>query len=681
MVAPQRSQSPRPYASRPVILNPPVTSTFDARIAARLAALDLTQRRRAPRRIVRLTGPRVRIGATELLSFASNDYLGLRDDPRVVAAFKRAADRYGVGAAAAHLLGGHHPEHAELERELADWLRRPAALLFSSGWQAALGTLPALLKRDDAVFQDRWNHASLLDASLLARIRAQRYPHLDLGALDRLLTAAAERPEQGRLIVSDAVFSMDGDVAPVAGLAALAARHSAWLMLDEAHALGVLGPEGAGAAAEAGLDVDAVPILLGTLGKALGTFGACIAGSAALCDFLVNQARSWIYTTALPPAVAAATREALRIARLEAHRREHLQALGQRLQQGLAQLGLNAPAVRTPIQPLILGHSSAALAASAALETAGLHVPAIRPPTVPEGTARLRISLSAAHSEADVDHLLAALDDLKRQPPRTPPAPRLAIERHGQRGPQLLLLHGWGLHGGIFAPLVAQLATDHRIAVVDLPGHGHSRESPLPLDPAAIAAELLPLFPGAHWFGWSLGGLISLVAAQAATPAVRSLCLCAASPCFVERPHWPAGMPLPVFESFAGDLARDWAGTLDRFLVLETLGAEQPLVELKQLRQLAVARGAPQAEALAAGLAVLGRSDLVAQLPTLRPPPLWLGGLRDRVVSPAALRAAAMATPGARVELLERCGHAPFLTRPDLVAALWRQHVAAAEAR
>lgn len=630
---------------------------------------------------MRLSGARIRVDTRELLSFASNDYLGLRDDPRVVAACKRAADRYGVGAGAAHLLGGHHPEHAELERELADWLRRPAALLFSSGWQAALGTLPALLERHDHVFQDRWNHASLLDGAQLARVRSQRYPHLDLTALEGLLAAVVDDRGHAKLVISDSVFSMDGDLAPVAELAALSRRHAAWLMLDEAHALGVLGPEGAGAAAAAGLDTQAVPVLLGTLGKALGTFGACIAGSSALCDYLMNHARSWIYSTALPPALAAATREALRLARREQHRRDHLQALGTRLRRGLDQLGFDAPRVSTPIQPVLLGSAAAALSFSAALEEAGLHVPAIRPPTVPEGTARLRISLSAAHSEADVDRLLGALEGLSRAPPTaTPAAPLLHVEEHGSVGPQLLLLHGWGLHGGIFAALVEALARDHRVAVVDLPGHGHSRTSALPLEPQAVVAELLRRYPRAHWFGWSLGGLLALQAALDHPHAVLSLLACAASPCFVARPHWPAGMRLDVFASFADDLATDWHATLDRFLVLETLGGEHPLQELKALQALVAARGAPRPEALAAGLDVLGRLDLTARLPSLQVPTLWLGGKRDRVVSPGVLGAAAAATVGAELVVLERCGHAPFLTRVGEVAAHWRALLARAAA-
>jgi 8-amino-7-oxononanoate synthase len=321
----------------------------------------------------------------------------------------RGAERWGVGAGASHLLAGHTAAHHALEEELADAVGRPRALLFSTGYMANVGVLGALLDRRAAVFSDQLNHASLIDAARLSRAEVQIYPHCDVAYLQQLL-AAANAPR--RLVVTDAVFSMDGNLAPLAELAGLAQRTGAWLMADDAHGFGVLGPQGAGSLAQAGLDTTAVPVLMGTLGKALGCFGAFVAGSEALIETLIQQARSYIYTTALPPALAEATRVALRLAREESWRRDRLAALIERFRAGAGQLGLPLLASATPIQPLLAGSSARALAWSAHLEDSGLLVPAVRPPTVPPGTARLRIVLTAAHGESDVDRLLDALATL-----------------------------------------------------------------------------------------------------------------------------------------------------------------------------------------------------------------------------------------------------------------------------
>ena len=373
----------------------------------RLQAAGLYRRRRV------LGGPqqpRCLVDGRPMLSFCSNDYLGLANHPEVVAALCRGAERWGVGSGTAHLVNGHCAAHEALEEELADFTGRPRALLFSTGYMANLGVISALAGRGDTVFEDRLNHASLLDGALLSRATLRRYPHGDPAALGRM---AAEGPP--RLIATDGVFSMDGDLAPIRALARIAREAGAWLLVDDAHGLGVLGREGRGTLNHLGLDARAVPILMGTLGKALGTFGAFVAGSSELIETLVQRARSYIYTTAAPPALAEATRTSLAIARREAWRRERLQTLIQRLRAGAAQLGLPLADSSTPIQPLMAGNAARALAWGQGLESAGILVTPIRPPTVPEGTARLRITLSAAHTESDVDRLLDALGALPRR--------------------------------------------------------------------------------------------------------------------------------------------------------------------------------------------------------------------------------------------------------------------------
>jgi 8-amino-7-oxononanoate synthase len=354
-------------------------------------------------------GVNVRMDGREFLSFCSNDYLGLANHPEVVAAFHAGLEAYGAGSGAAHLISGHSRAHHALEEELADFVQRPRALLFSTGYMANLGVLAVLAQRGTRVFEDRNNHASLLDGARLSGARLVRYCHNDSADLTRRLRAASAGET---LIATDGVFSMDGDLAPVAELADVAARHAAWLMVDDAHGLGVVGPEGRGTLAQAGLDMTQVPVLMGTLGKACGTFGAFVAGSEELVETLIQEARTYIYTTAPPPALAQATRTALRLLREGDERRAQLRMLVQRFRQGALQLGLNLPGSDTPIQPLIIGAADAALQLSAALRARGILISAIRPPTVPAGTARLRITFSAAHSEAQVDRLLDALEQV-----------------------------------------------------------------------------------------------------------------------------------------------------------------------------------------------------------------------------------------------------------------------------
>ena len=375
---------------------PDLTAELD-----RLRAAGLYRRRRVQ------GGPQQPQGTTDgrpMLSFCGNDYLGLANHPEVIAALKRGADRWGVGSGAAHLVNGHTAAHQALEEELAEFTSRPRALLFSTGYMANLGVIAALTRRGETVFQDRLNHASLLDGALLARATLRRYPHADAAELARLTETT-----QTRLIATDGVFSMDGDLAPLPALALVARQTAAWLLVDDAHGLGVLGREGRGSLDHFGLDADAVPILMGTLGKAFGTFGAFVAGSDELIETLIQRARPYVYTTATPPALAEATRVSLRLARREEWRRERLRALIARLRSGAAQLGLPLADSPTPIQPIMAGSTARALAWGEALQSAGILVTAIRPPTVPQGTARLRVTLSAAHTDADLDRLLAAL--------------------------------------------------------------------------------------------------------------------------------------------------------------------------------------------------------------------------------------------------------------------------------
>ncbi|TVP82076.1 8-amino-7-oxononanoate synthase [Thioalkalivibrio sp.] len=385
-----------------------MTTAAEERLRERLDAVRAAGRWRMPRVLEGRQAPEQVVDGRRVLAFCSNDYLGLASDPRVTDAARTAIERYGLGAGAAHLVNGHTRAHAELEEALADFTGRPRALLFSTGYMANLGVLQALAGRRDAVLEDRLNHASLIDASRLAGCRVRRYRHADAEHAASLLAATA--PGQSSIIATDGVFSMDGDLAPLPALADAARRRGAWLMVDDAHGLGVLGDQGGGSCEHFGLSPDEVPILMGTLGKAFGTAGAFVAGSTTLIEGLVQFARTYIYTTAMPAALAAATRVSLDIARSEGWRREHLRALIQRLQQGFAQLGLPVPASPTPIQPLLLGSSRLASETAAALLEAGVLVPAIRPPTVPEGTARLRITLSASHSETQVDRLLETLE-------------------------------------------------------------------------------------------------------------------------------------------------------------------------------------------------------------------------------------------------------------------------------
>ena len=392
-------------------------------------------------------GCHIKVDGRQYTAFCSNDYLNLANDSRVVRAATEAMDEFGLGGGASHLVIGHHQLHEKLEQALAEFTGRERAICFSSGYMANLGVISALADRHTIILQDKLNHASLLDAGKLSGAKMQRYSHCDMEALNRRLEA---NQGQKTLVVTDGVFSMDGDIAPLDEIASLCEQFDALLMVDDAHGLGVLdgqkddlqaedkglkqgdlkiayqsetqgeqspeepGALGAGCVERFELNQAKLPVLMGTLGKAFGTAGAFVAGSETLIEYLIQFSRTYIYTTSLPPAIAAATIESLRIIKTEAWRRAHLQSLISRFRHHAAELGLNLMPSTTPIQPILVGDSEQAVTISQKLKQAGILVPAIRPPTVPDGTARLRITFSAGHSEADLDKLLNALEQAKQ---------------------------------------------------------------------------------------------------------------------------------------------------------------------------------------------------------------------------------------------------------------------------
>jgi 8-amino-7-oxononanoate synthase len=392
-------------------------SPFLATLEQDLAALAQAARARQRCTVELRDGVHARVDGRDLLTFCSNDYLGLAQHPAVTQALCDAANRWGAGSGASHLVSGHCSEHHALEEELADFVGRPRALLFSTGYMANLAIATTLLGRGDRVCEDRLNHASLLDAGLASGARFSRYAHADAAALRRRLQRSATHDKAPRrtLVLTDGVFSMDGDLAPLPELARACRESGAVLVVDDAHGCGVLGATGAGSIEACGLGGEDVPVLMGTLGKAFGTFGAFVAGEPALIETLLQRARTYIYTTALPPAVAAATRAALRTARSEPERRATVLARAQAFAAGCAHLGLSLLPSATPIQPIVLGSEQAACAASAALRELGIWVPAIRPPTVPAGSSRLRCTFSATHTAQHVQQLLDALRTLQRR--------------------------------------------------------------------------------------------------------------------------------------------------------------------------------------------------------------------------------------------------------------------------
>jgi 8-amino-7-oxononanoate synthase len=378
--------------------------SFD--LSARLAARRAEHLYRQRPLLQSPQGPEVVVDGKPLLAFCNNDYMGLANHPDVIAAWKAGAERWGVGGGASHLVIGHSTPHHELEEALADLTGRPRALLFSNGYMANLGAVTALVGQGDTVLEDRLNHASLLDAGLLSGARFSRYLHNDSDSLNSRLGKAVG----DTLVVTDGVFSMDGDIADLPALAKVAKAKNAWLMVDDAHGFGPLGANGAGIVEHFGMTMEDVPVLIGTLGKSFGTAGAFVAGSEELIETLIQFARPYIYTTSQPPGLACATLKSLQLLRTEHWRREHLKALIKQFRDGAQALGLELMDSFTPIQPILIGDSGRALRLSQMLRERGLMVTAIRPPTVPAGSARLRVTLSAAHSEAQVRLLLEALE-------------------------------------------------------------------------------------------------------------------------------------------------------------------------------------------------------------------------------------------------------------------------------
>jgi 8-amino-7-oxononanoate synthase len=384
-------------------------SSIQQTLAAELAELDSQGLKRRRRLLETPQGACVTVDGREYVAFCSNDYLGLAAHPELIEAARAGAARYGVGAGASHLVLGHCSAHQELECRLAEFTGRPRALLFSTGYQANIGVVTALVGRGDAVFADRLNHASLNDAALLSRAAFRRYPHLDLAALERLLVASRARR---KLVVTDAVFSMDGDIAPVPDLIALCERHDAWLLLDDAHGFGMLGREGRGTADH--FDVRSPRVItMATLGKAAGVFGAFVAAETEVVEILVHRARAYVYTTATPPMLAHALMKSLKLVELGEWRRARLRAFTELLRSRVAGRRWRLLPSQTAIQPLLIGGNQEAVSVSERLADEGLLVPAIRPPTVPQGTARLRISLSAAHEIGHVERLADALNRLQ----------------------------------------------------------------------------------------------------------------------------------------------------------------------------------------------------------------------------------------------------------------------------
>ena len=354
-------------------------------------------------------GVNVSIAGQEYLSFCSNDYLGLANHPELIEAACEGAHQYGVGAGASHLIIGHHTSHHKLEEMLANFTGFPRALLFSSGYMANAGVVSSLVGRGDEIYSDKLNHASLNDAAMLSHAKWIRYPHFDLAILENRLSVSQAKC---KLVITDAVFSMDGDIAPVAELLVLCEKYNAWLLLDDAHGFGVLGNEGRGIVSHYALSSPRI-IYMGTLGKAAGVSGAFIAGQEVVIETLIQYARSYIYTTAMPPLLSYALLKSLALIKGEGWRRKKLMQLTEHLKKDLKLLRWNLLPSDTPIQPIIIGGNREVMQVRNALQDKGILVSAIRPPTVPKNSARLRISLSAAHSIKDVERLAIALRELE----------------------------------------------------------------------------------------------------------------------------------------------------------------------------------------------------------------------------------------------------------------------------
>jgi len=382
-----------------------MTSRLDDELGGALARLECDSLRRRLQVLESAHGPRVVINGRSVLMLSSNNYLSLANHPALKHAAAAAIERFGAGAGASRLVAGNLDPIDQLERRLARFKRTEAALVFGSGYLANLGVMTALAGRGDRIFSDELNHASLIDGCRLSRAEIAVYRHRDVNHLKALLENAQAAGH--RLIVTDAVFSMDGDCAPLTQIVEIARRFDAAIILDEAHAVGVLGPGGAGLAAQLGL-TNEIDVMVGTLSKALGAYGAYVAGSRTLIEYLVNRARSFIFTTGLPPAMAAAATAALDVIAAEPDRLERLASNARYLRAGLKMAGFDVPDGATPIIPVIVGESDTALELDARLLARGVHAVAIRPPTVAAGSARIRVTPIADHSRHDLDEAVAA---------------------------------------------------------------------------------------------------------------------------------------------------------------------------------------------------------------------------------------------------------------------------------
>ena len=382
--------------------------SMDQKLAANLAQRKIAGLYRKRAVLQSPQSPKVRVDGKSYTAFCSNNYLGLANHPSVINSFKKGVEVFGVGSGASHLIYGHSSEHHALEEELAEFTQRPRALLFSSGYMANLGAMLALSRKNDHIFQDRLNHASLIDGGMASNAKFFRYKHSDTQDLSNRM-----KEIQGRkLVVTDGVFSMDGDLAKLPDLARVCQQQQGWLMVDDAHGFGVMGHNGGGIAEHFDLCVEKLPILVGTLGKAFGTFGAFVVGSNALIDTLIQYARTYIYTTALPSAVASASRVSLKILQQETWRREKLQHLIAYFRAGAKALDINLMDSLTPIQPILLHNDELVVKVGDRLRRCGFLVGVIRPPTVPLNSARLRVTISAQHEEEDIEALLDSLNSI-----------------------------------------------------------------------------------------------------------------------------------------------------------------------------------------------------------------------------------------------------------------------------
>lgn len=625
--------------------------SFD--LASRLASRRAEDLYRQRPLLESAQGPDVVVDGQPLLAFCSNDYLGLANHPEVIAALRAGAERWGVGGGASHLVVGHSGPHHELELALAEFTGRPRALLFSTGYMANLGAVTALVGKGDTVLEDRLNHASLLDAGLLSGARFSRYLHNDPASL----AARLDKAEGNILVVTDGVFSMDGNLADLPALAAVAQARGAWLMVDDAHGFGPLGASGGGIVEHFGLGQEQVPVLIGTLGKGFGTAGAFVAGSEELIETLIQYARPYIYTTSQPPAVACATLKSLELLRRESWRRQHLAALIARFRHGAEALGLTLMDSFTPIQPILVGGSRQAVALAGMLRARGIMVGAIRPPTVPANSARLRVTLSAAHSEAQVDRLLEALGESWRQLSSSLLA-EIEAEEETMRD-HLILLPGWGLGSAPLEPL--------RDALHEREPHLNVLIEPLPsLDAAADwLDELDDNLPRDSWLaGWSLGGMLAGELAARRGDDCRGLLTLASNPCFRVREDWPNAMPAETFEDFFEAFLLEPHLTRKRFTLLVSQGARDPRTLARQLQ---VALPQLEREALVAGLQLLGQLDTRAALENFRGPQLHLFAEADALVPLAAAEALLEWLPDVEVSTLA-ASHGLPLECPDEVA-------------